>query len=74
MWHGDLKMAACSSEDSLPPNAGDSGSSEGRTFSPEGVDLTLIRWMLSMSPAERLAALQGAVDSIVRLQKAQDVA
>jgi hypothetical protein len=28
------------------------------THSPEGVDLTLIRWMLSLGPLERLEALQ----------------
>jgi len=26
--------------------------------SPEGVDLTLIRWMLSLSPAQRLDVLE----------------
>jgi hypothetical protein len=34
----------------------------------DGVDVTLIRWMLSLSPEERLAALQGFVDSIAALQ------
>lgn len=33
----------------------------------DGVDVTLIRWMLSLSPEERLAALQGFVDSIAAL-------
>jgi hypothetical protein len=32
-------------------------------YSPDGVDLTLIRWMLSLTPAERLAAVQGFADS-----------
>ncbi len=39
-------------------------------FSEDGVDLTLIRWMLSLSPAERLAVLQANVRSIVRLRNA----
>jgi hypothetical protein len=30
----------------------------------EAVDVTLIRWMLSLSPEERLDVLQGFVDSI----------
>jgi len=34
----------------------------------DGVDVSLIRWLLGMSPAERLAALQGAVDSIAQLR------
>ncbi len=36
-------------------------------YSEDGVDLTLIRWMLSLTPMERLAALQGAVDSLWEL-------
>jgi len=32
--------------------------------SPRGVDVTLIRWMLSLSSEERLAVLQGFVDSV----------
>jgi len=43
----------------------------GQAFAPDGVDLTLIRWMLSLSPGERLAALQGAVRSILRLRHAR---
>jgi hypothetical protein len=38
------------------------------TKPPDGVDVSLIRWLLGMSPAERLAALQGAVDSIAQLR------
>jgi hypothetical protein len=33
----------------------------------DGVDITLIRWMLSLSPEERLAVLQGFVDSAAEL-------
>lgn len=41
---------------------------EEPTHSPEGVDLTLIRWMLSLTPAERLQTLQENVWSIMRLR------
>ena len=41
------------------------------SFSPDGVDLTLIRWMLSLSPCERLAVAQAAAQSILRLRDAQ---
>ena len=41
---------------------------EEPTHSPEGVDLTLIRWMLSLTPLERLEALQDALNSIQRLR------
>jgi hypothetical protein len=41
------------------------------TYSEDGVDLTLIRWMLSLTPAERLEALQNNVRSILRLRGEQ---
>ncbi len=37
-------------------------------ISADGVDLTLIRWMLSMTPLERLQTLQNNVRSILRLR------
>ncbi len=37
-------------------------------YSEDGVDLTLIRWMLSMTTTERLQALQQNVRSILRLR------
>ena len=36
--------------------------------SDDGVDLTLIRWMLSLTPRERLAFLQDQVDSLLTLR------
>jgi hypothetical protein len=33
-------------------------------YSPDGVDLTLIRSMLALTPAERLALLQDFVDFV----------
>jgi hypothetical protein len=38
------------------------------TYSKDGVDLTIIRWMLSMTPTERLQTLQQNVRSIMRLR------
>lgn len=38
------------------------------THSEDGVDLTVIRWMLSLTPTERLEALQQNVRSIMRLR------
>ena len=37
-------------------------------YSPDGVDLTLIRWMLSMTPAERLQVLQQFVNSVLEIR------
>ena len=39
-----------------------------QTHSEDGVDLTLIRWMLSLTPAERLQVLQQSVQSLLRLR------
>lgn len=33
-------------------------------YNDEGVDLTLIRWMLSLTPAERLQTLEDSIRSI----------
>jgi hypothetical protein len=40
----------------------------GPTHSEDGIDLTLIRWMLSLTPAERLQVLQQSVQSLLRLR------
>jgi len=37
------------------------------TYSIDGVDLTLIRWMLSITPTERLRVLQQNIQSLSRL-------
>ncbi len=38
-------------------------------YSEDGVDLTLIRWMLSLTPAERLQALQQFIDSVQTIRE-----
>jgi hypothetical protein len=38
-------------------------------YSEDGVDLTLIRWMLSLTPAERLQVLQRHVNAILAIRK-----
>jgi hypothetical protein len=50
-----------------PPKAGPDGRNQSRgglegAFSTDGVDLTLIRWMLSLSPSERLRVAQDVID------------
>ena len=42
---------------------------EERVYSEDGVDLTMIRWMLSLTPAERLEVLQAAVNSILEMRE-----
>lgn len=41
-----------------------------QTHSDDGVDLTLIRWMLSLSPLERLRTAQRYANSAQRLRNA----
>jgi hypothetical protein len=41
---------------------------DSEEYSDDGVDLTLIRWMLSLTPGERLAVLQDQVDSLLTLR------
>jgi hypothetical protein len=38
-------------------------------YSEDGVDLTLIRWFLSLTPAERLQFNQEQVDDIARIRE-----
>lgn len=38
-------------------------------ISPDGVDLTLIRWMLSLSPQQRVETLQNQLKNIFLLRK-----
>jgi hypothetical protein len=35
----------------------------------DGVDVTLIRWFLGLTPAERLDALQRNVDTLIELRR-----
>jgi hypothetical protein len=37
-------------------------------YSEDGVDLTLIRWMLTLTPAERLQFLQRHVDAVLAIR------
>ena len=37
-------------------------------YSEDGIDLTLIRWMLSLSPAERLAFLEERIADILAIR------
>lgn len=41
-------------------------------FSPEGVDLTVIRWMLARTPTERLQTVQDLLDAAWALRAADE--
>lgn len=47
---------------SLTGHAGELPEFGDAVLASDGVDLTVIRWMLSLTPAERLAAGQAMVD------------
>lgn len=38
-------------------------------FAPDGVDLTVIRWMLGLTPTERLEAAQDLLDTVWELRE-----
>lgn len=44
-------------------------SQDEQTYSEDGVDVTLIRWMLSLTPTERLQVLQESVQSLIRTKE-----
>lgn len=51
----------------MPLERLDQGDGELPSHSPDGVDLTLVRWMLALSPAERLQVLQSGARSLAAL-------
>ena len=55
-------------EPELFDSAKASFSEHGLNLRKDGVDLSLIKWMLSMTPTERLQTLQQNVRSIMRLR------
>jgi hypothetical protein len=44
------------------------GPLENSEYSADGIDLSLIRWMLSLTPAERLQVLQQFVNSVEEIR------
>ena len=38
-------------------------------YSESGVDITLIRWMLSLTPAERLQFLENRINEILEIRR-----
>jgi len=50
-----------------PPDPQESG----HELPTDGVDVSLIRWALSLTPAQRLQVLQNQVETILRLRRAK---
>ena len=38
-------------------------------YSPDGVDLTLIRWMLSLTPAQRIELFEQHVNDVIAMRE-----
>jgi len=57
------------SEAGNPPGSEEKAAPALPASSEDGVDLTLIRWMLSLTPAQRLEWLQQFVNSVQRLRR-----
>jgi len=56
-------------DDPRPPDSEKASLSKGDLiYSKDGVDLTLIPWMLSLTPTERIQTLQRNIQSIMRLR------
>jgi len=47
----------------MPPD------SDHTDYAEDGVDMTLIRWMLSLTPAERLALLDDFADFVAQARR-----
>jgi hypothetical protein len=52
----------------IPGASNPSAAPDPPAHAPDGVDLTLIRWTLSMTPLERLELLQNWVDGLAELK------
>jgi len=55
-------------EEASPGADGAASRADQNPCGEDGVDVTLIRWMLSKTPEERLQALQEAVSSLLSLR------
>jgi hypothetical protein len=63
-------MEDCRGGDEAGPKSG-GARSQTTVQNPDGVDVTLIRWMLAKSPRDRLLAAQAAARAILRLRNAR---
>jgi hypothetical protein len=64
-------MATTEETTTSTPPATEEPTLEG-AFSAEGVDLTVIRWMLELTPTERLQAVQDLIDAASALRAGDD--
>ena len=65
-----MKIDPLANKETLEPDAEPAKQSSLPTHSEDGIDLTLIRWMLSLTPLERLRVGQRYARSAQRLRNA----
>jgi len=53
----------------MPPEEQDLPPELQPDYSPDGVDLSLVRWMLSLTPAERLQVLEQHSSDLQEIRK-----
>jgi hypothetical protein len=58
-----VQTSAGTASDSAPPSSAELELDLEDAFADDGVDLTLIRWMLQRTPIERLQAAQQLIDA-----------
>jgi hypothetical protein len=46
---------------------------EDGVYDANGIDRSLIRWMLSLTPTERLAVVQGSIDLVQSVRRRRNV-
>lgn len=62
-----------SADDDLPNvENGLSASATGAPYDANGVDRSLVRWMLRQTPAQRLAYAQGVIDLAAAARRSRD--
>jgi hypothetical protein len=62
-----------SADDALPTGENAlSASATGAPYDANGVDRSLVRWMLRQTPAQRLAYAQGVIDLAAAARRARD--
>ncbi len=57
---------------SRPPAEASELTEPPEAYSEDGVDVTLIHWMLELSPKERLEAAQDMIDTVWMLREAAE--
>ena len=55
-----------------PADAPERASASSEEYASSGVDRSLIRWMLSLSPTERLLAIQQQVNAVQQMKEQID--